>query len=41
LLRLQLPFCYGFVTGRTSILIPFYRNVTGVTALKGGKGVRP
>jgi hypothetical protein len=34
--------CYGwrypFVTGRTSISIPFYRDVTGVTARKRGKG---
>ena len=38
LLRLLLPFCYGFVTGRTSIPLPFCRDVTGVTALAGGKG---
>ena len=38
LLRLLLPFCYGFVTARTPISIPFYRCVTGVTALEGGKG---
>jgi hypothetical protein len=30
-----LPFCDGFVTAPTSILIPFYRGVTDVTALKG------
>jgi hypothetical protein len=24
--------CYGFVTGQTSISLPFYRDVTGVTA---------
>src|ERR1051325_2338353 len=28
-----LRLCYGFVTGATSILIPFYQHVTGVTAL--------
>jgi hypothetical protein len=38
LLRVLLPFCSGFVTGKTSISIPFYRDVTGVTALGGGKG---
>src|ERR1051325_10496684 len=36
-----LRLCYGFVTGATSILIPFYQHVTGVTALNGGKGVSP
>jgi hypothetical protein len=41
LLRLLLPFCYGFVTGQTSIPLPFYRDVTGVTALAGGRGVMP
>ena len=30
--------CYGFVTGQTSISLPFYRCVTGVTAPEGGKG---
>src|SRR5437660_1725857 len=30
--------CYGFVTGQTSIPLPFYRCVTGVTAPEGGKG---
>src|SRR6266481_3307414 len=38
LLRLLLPFCYGFVTGQTSISLPFYRDVTGVTAQREGKG---
>jgi hypothetical protein len=28
--------CDGFVTAPTSILTLFYRDVTGVTALKGG-----
>jgi hypothetical protein len=38
LLRALLPLCYGFVTGQTSISLPFYRLVTGVTAPEGGKG---
>ena len=38
LLRLLLPFCYGFVTGQTSTSLPFYRDVTGVTAQREGKG---
>jgi hypothetical protein len=37
LLRLLLTFCYGFVTGQTSISLPFYRDVTGVTAQREGK----
>jgi len=32
-----LPFCDGFVTGKTSISILFYRDVTDVTAPKGGR----
>ncbi len=39
LLRALLPICYGFVAGQTSISLPFYCSVTGVTALKGGRGV--
>src|ERR1051325_1436815 len=35
----MLPLCDGFVTASTSILSPFCRCVTGVTALDGGKGV--
>ena len=38
----MLPLCYGFVTAPTSILSPFYRCVTGVTApegVRGNKGV--
>src|SRR5436190_22576749 len=38
LLRLLLTFCYGFVTGQTSISLPFYRDVTGVTAQREGEG---
>ena len=38
LLRLMLPLCYGFVTARTSIPSPFYRDVTGVTAPEGVEG---
>src|SRR5437899_8061977 len=41
LLRLRLPFCYGFVTGQTSISLAFCRRVTGVTAPEGGKGEVP
>src|ERR1051326_292717 len=35
--RLGWRLCYGFVTAPTSIPSPFYRDVTGVTALEGGE----
>ena len=41
LLRLLLPFCYGFVTALTSISIRFYRDVTGVTGQRGGSLYTP
>jgi len=41
LLRTVLPFCDGFVTAPTSISIPFYRDVTAVTASKGGEHIFP
>jgi len=41
LLRLLLLICDGFVTALTSISLPFYRHVTGVTDPEGGGGVFP
>jgi hypothetical protein len=34
---LRLALGISFLSGPTSISLPFYRGVTGVTALKGGR----
>ncbi len=34
----MLRLCCGFVAARTSISLPFYRDVAGVAAPEGGKG---
>ena len=41
MLRLVFLLCDGFVTARTSVPILFCRDVTSVTAQKGGEGVSP